>query len=143
MIVPDANLLLHAYDSSSPYHEVAKGWWKVYLEGDEIVGLTYPVLFAFVRVGTKTPAYATPMSVPEAARVVSSWLDRRSVRVLREDAQHFERVIALLVEAGSSGGNLVTDAQIAAIAIAHQATVHTNDRDFQRFKGLKTFYPLD
>ncbi len=143
MIVPDANLLLHAYDSASPYHEVAKRWWKSCLEGDEVVGLTHPVLFAFVRVGTKTPAYATPMSVSEASHIVLSWLERKVVRTLPEDPQHFERVIRLLTEAGSSGGNLVTDAQIAAIAIAHQATVHTNDRDFQRFKGLKTFYPFD
>ncbi|WP_145281441.1 type II toxin-antitoxin system VapC family toxin [Pirellulimonas nuda] len=36
----------------------------------------------------------------------------------------------------------MTDAQIASIAIAHNATVHTADHDFRRFNGLKTFYPL-
>jgi predicted nucleic acid-binding protein len=38
---------------------------------------------------------------------------------------------------------LVTDAQIAAIAMARRAVVHTADRDFQRFPGLTCRYPLD
>jgi hypothetical protein len=49
----------------------------------------------------------------------------------------------LLSEAKSAGGNLVTDAQVAAIAIAHGGTVHTADRDFMRFRRLSKYYPLD
>jgi hypothetical protein len=49
----------------------------------------------------------------------------------------------LLIAAGSAGGNLVTDARIAALAIASRGVVHTSDRDFLRFPGLKTYFPLD
>lgn len=35
------------------------------------------------------------------------------------------------------GGNLVTDAHLAALALENDATVVTGDRDFQRFPGLK------
>lgn len=28
MILPDANLLLYAYDEASPFHERAKTWWE-------------------------------------------------------------------------------------------------------------------
>lgn len=48
----------------------------------------------------------------------------------------------LLVAAGSAGGNMVTDAQIAAFAIVNQAEVHTADHDFQRFPGLDCHFPL-
>jgi len=41
-----------------------------------------------------------------------------------------------------AGGNLVTDAQIAAIALAHQGEVHTADHDFRRFSGLTCRFPL-
>ena len=38
---------------------------------------------------------------------------------------------------------IVTDAQIAAIALAHRAVVNTADRDFLCFPGLACRYPLD
>jgi predicted nucleic acid-binding protein len=74
---------------------------------------------------------------------VSSWLTRRVARILQPDADHVQQVLELLGEAQSAGGNLMTDAQIAAIAIAHGATVHTSDRDFMRFRRLNAHYPLD
>ena len=41
----------------------------------------------------------------------------------------------LLIEAGA-GGNLTTDAHLAALAIEHGATLASFDRDFGRFTGL-------
>jgi predicted nucleic acid-binding protein len=40
-------------------------------------------------------------------------------------------------------GILVTDAQIAALAISHKATIHTADRDLLRFKSVRCKFPLD
>lgn len=143
MIIPDSSLLLYAYNSSSPWHKPAADWWAACLNGDEPIGLVFPVLFAFLRVGTNPRSFPSALSVEVVAQHVGDWFGRRIVRLLSEDPKHFEQVVTLLTDAESTAGNLTTDAQIAAIAIAHQATVHTNDRDFQRFKGLKTFYPLD
>ncbi|WP_420446248.1 hypothetical protein [Candidatus Poriferisodalis sp.] len=47
----------------------------------------------------------------------------------------------LLVEAGV-GGNLVSDAHIAALASEHQAEVHSNDADSGHFPGLRWRNPL-
>jgi len=47
-----------------------------------------------------------------------------------------------LLEGGGLGGNLVTDALIAAHAIENAATLFSNDRDFDRFSGLKWTNPL-
>ena len=46
--------------------------------------------------------------------------------------------------AGSAArrGDLVTDAQIAALARAHRAEVHTADHDFRRFPGVSCRFPL-
>jgi predicted nucleic acid-binding protein len=41
-----------------------------------------------------------------------------------------------------SGGNQVTDAQIAALAVEHGAVLHTADSDFLRFPGLRWLNPL-
>ena len=51
MIVPDANLLLYAYDSESPFHRAAARWWSALLSGAEPVGLCPVVVFAFLRSG--------------------------------------------------------------------------------------------
>ena len=143
MIVPDANLLLYATDSTSPFHDAARQWWTTCLNGSAPVGLCHPVVFAFVRISTHPRAFERPLSLSRVARIVQSWFDRQVTRTLYPGPRHVRNVLSLLAAAGSSGGNLVTDAQIAEIAIAHRAEVHTADHDFRRFPGLEYRFPLD
>jgi toxin-antitoxin system PIN domain toxin len=143
MILPDANLLLYAHDSGSPFHDAARAWWEACLSGSETVGLVHPVIFAFVRVAMSRRVFERPMTLEEVSEHVRSWLDRSVTRVLQPQHDHAARVLDLLREAQAAGPNLVTDAQIAAFAIAHKATVHTADRDFMRFRGFECRFPLD
>ena len=143
MIVPDANLLLYAYDTTCPWHTRARDWWEACLSGTEPVGLTHPVIFAFVRIGTSSRVFTNPMTLSEISERVKSWIERRITQVLQPDSDHLDRVLLLLAAATSAGGNLVTDAQIAALAMSYRAVVHTADRDFLRFPELTCHYPLD
>lgn len=143
MIVPDANLLLYAYDKASPFHAKARPWWEQCLSGVEAVGLTHPVLFAFLRIGTSTRAFVTPLSLSKANAIVRAWREAPPVQVLLPGPDHLQRVLQLLEQAASAGGNMVTDAQIAALADAYRATIHTADSDFRRFKAVRSHYPLD
>jgi toxin-antitoxin system PIN domain toxin len=143
VIVPDANLLLYAYDGSSPFHERARLWWEECLSGQETVGLTYPTLFAFLRTGTNGRIYTIPMTLSEASDHIRSWLARQVTQVLEPPTDHTNQVIALLEAAGGTAGNLVTDAQIAAFAESYRAVVHTADRDFLRFPDISCHFPLD
>ena len=141
MIVPDVNLLIYAYAADSPYHEKASTWWAECLSGAEPVGLAPAVVFGFVRVGTSARVFHDPMTVAEAAAHVASWLERPAAQVLDTGASHITQVIALVTHAGTAGA-LVTDAQIAAHALEHDAIVHTTDADFLRFPGLRWLNPL-
>lgn len=143
MIVPDVNLLLYAYDTTSPFHDLARKWWEECLSGLEPVGLTHPVIFGFVRISTNTRAYEQPMTLEQSTAHVASWLDRQVVRILQPDANHIIHVLDLLKQAASSGGNLVTDAQVAALALAYRGAVHTADHDFRRFPRLNCYFPLE
>jgi toxin-antitoxin system PIN domain toxin len=136
-------LILYAYNTASLEHNAAKEWWKNLLSGQEAVGLVNPVIFSFLRVSTNPRAFTRPLTLARSAELIHSWLDRKIVRILGETRSHVSDVIQLLTAAGSAGGNLVVDAQIAALALAHNATVHTADHDFQRFKGLACYFPLD
>lgn len=142
MIVPDANLLLYAYDSESVFFEPASTWWSACLNGTVPVGLCHAVVFAFVRISTNPRVYANPLSLDTVARHVETWYTRRITRTLLPDEKHHDAVLELLRAAGSAGANLVTDAQIAAIALAHRGEVHTADQDFRRFPDLACRFPL-
>ncbi len=141
MIVPDSNLLLYAYDSASPFHERAARWWRDCLSGREAVGLCGVVVFSFLRIGTSRRAFLNPMPVAEAAGHVREWLARSVTDFLLTEESDVLRAMEWL-EAAGSGGNLTTDAQIAAIARRHRATVHTADTDFGRFAGVRWVNPL-
>jgi len=143
VIVPDSSLILYAYNAASPEHRLAKEWWEDILSGAEPVGLVHPVVFSFLRISTNPRAFTRPLKLTQSAELIGSWLDRKIVRLLGETRNHVSEVMQLLTAAGSSGGNLVVDAQIAAVAMAHNATIHTADRDFSRFAGLKCHFPLD
>ncbi len=141
MIVPDANLLLYAYDSDSPFHAGAAGWWAALLSGVEPVGLCPVVVFAFLRLSTHGRVFEHPMTASEAGEHVASWLARPNVRLLVAGPGHVESVCRLLAKAATAG-NLVTDAQIAALALEFNATVHSADTDFARLAGVVWRNPL-
>ncbi len=52
MILVDANLLLNAEDALSERHEAARTWWDEQLSGSAPVCFCWPVLTAFIRIGT-------------------------------------------------------------------------------------------
>lgn len=141
MIIPDVNLLIYAYDAESPVHKAAASWWRRCLSASEPVGLPPLVLFGFVRIATSSRVFRDPMTPAEAASHVRAWLARPCVQILQPPANHVEQVLALL-EALGVAGNLVTDAQIAALAIEYGATLHTSDADFLRFAGLRWHNPI-
>ncbi len=141
MIVPDANLLIYAHDSSSPFFDEAGQWWRHCMNGSEAVGLCGVVLAAFVRIGTSRSVFRNPMSVDEAAGHVRTWLERSVAEFLMQEEGDLLLAMDMLSHLGS-GGNLTTDAQIAAIAHRFNATVHTADTDFQRFRQVDSLNPL-
>src|ERR1044071_4163238 len=129
MIIPDINLLLYAYDSDSAVHSKAAGWWQRCLSGDEPVGLAQVVAFGFVRIATNRRVFRNPMTPIEAVEHVRSWQEQPVVHVLEAETGHLAHVLKLLETLGTAG-NLVSYAQLAALALEHDAVLHTSDADF-------------
>ena len=141
MIVPDTNLLVYAYDRTAPNHTRARKWWEDALSGDEPVGIPWIVVLAFVRLMTHPMVSENPMSVDQSRRAVEAWMKLEHVRLLSPGLATLERFFGLLDEAGT-GGNLSSDAMIAALAGEHGGCVYSNDPDFNRFKGITWTDPL-
>lgn len=141
MIVPDVNLLLYAHDAGSRFHAAAAAWWQGCLSGSEPVGLPPVVVVGFVRIGTSARVFEQPMTPGEAAGHVRAWLAQPVVQVLDPRADHIARVLSWLESLGTAG-NLVTDAQIAALVLESNAVLHTTDTDFLRCTALRWLNPL-
>jgi toxin-antitoxin system PIN domain toxin len=142
LILIDANLLLYAYDRSSPQHQGAKRWLQETLGGDESVRLALVTLLAFLRIGTSPAVFRRPLRAREAIGIVTSWLELPSVGVAEPTDGHWP-LVETLARRGQARGALMMDAHLAALAIEHGATLCTTDRDFARFPRLKLRNPLE
>jgi toxin-antitoxin system PIN domain toxin len=141
MILVDANLLLHAYNPRSDNHAASRAWLESVLSGSELVRFAWLTLWAFLRISTNSRVFGHPLSMAEAADIVSSWLAQPAVGVLDPGDRHWEILQGLLID-GQVSGPLAMDAALASIAIEYGATLHTTDRDCARFPGLKWTNPI-
>jgi predicted nucleic acid-binding protein len=73
--------------------------------------------------------------------IVEEWLAQPNFSLLAPGDRHW-RILASLLPEAQARGPLVMDADLAALAIEHGATLYSNDRDFSRFPGLKYVNPL-
>jgi uncharacterized protein len=141
MILLDANVLIYAVNSDAPLHRKAKAWLERALSGTDVVGLTWAVLLAFLRLTTGPGVFHTPLSVDTAFDIVDAWLSQPSVVTVDPTAQHVRVVRDLLAPLGTAG-NLTSDAHLAALAIEHGAELFSSDNDFNRFPRLRWRNPL-
>lgn len=140
MILPDVNLLLYAINRNSPFHDRARGWWNHTVSSGD-VALCWPVVVGFLRLATSRRALRNPLSVDEATKLIEAWFVRPNVVLLTAAATHWE-TLARLVRSTGAGGNLTTEAHIAAFAITYGCTLASNAADFGRFPGLRWRNPV-
>lgn len=142
MIIPDLNLLIHAYNGDSPTHEAARAWWEgVMSRPAPAVGLAWSVILGFLRITTNPRIMANPIAVTTACAHVESWLAQPQVTLVHPGDRHADTLLHLLRELGTAG-NLTSDAHLAALAMEHQATLCSTDADFARFPGLRWENPV-
>ena len=141
MIVPDANLLLYAYDAASPHHVKARAWVEAVFSGEVPVRLPWQTVGAFLRIVTNPALRGERFAPQEAVAIVDSWLAQPNVRMLGPGEGHWPVLRQTIME-GQVRGPLITDAHLAALTIECGGTLYTTDRDFSRFPGLRWKNPL-
>jgi len=140
-MIVDANLLLYAVDENSAHNAAAASWLERTLDGDVRVGLPWQTIGAFLRIATHPRVAENPLSGPDAWRYVAEWLAVPVVWI-PPATETTARVYERLCEQVAITGNLVPDAQLAALAVEHGVELASADTDFVRFPGLRWMNPL-
>lgn len=137
----DANLLLYAVNSDAPLHRKAKVWLETTMSDSETVGFSWNVILAFLRLTTRPGLFRHPLSTDAAFDLLAEWLDQPAAAIVHPGPRHLSVLRGLLSPLGT-GGNLTSDAHLAALAIEHSAELCSCDQDFARFAGLRWRDPL-
>jgi uncharacterized protein len=141
----DANVLLYASDQSSPKHAAARRFLESRASDPEPFCLAWPTLTAYLRIATHPRIFAQPLSSIEALDNldnIEALLSLPRVRVLSE-AEGFLQTFREVTAALTVLGNLVPDAQLAAVLRQHDVrTLYTADADFRRFDFLDVRDPF-
>ena len=137
----DVNLLLYAADARAAEHQRAAKWLETQLNGTRRVGLAWQSLSAFVRISTHPRASEHPLSPDDAWRFVEDWLAASTVWVPLPTNAHAD-VLGDLIRRYRVAGNLVPDADLAALAIEHGLEICSADSDFARVTEVRWRNPL-
>jgi toxin-antitoxin system PIN domain toxin len=133
---PDVNVLLYAVNADAAQQPTAARWLERAYADPGGIGYAWIVLLGFLRIATRPGIFARPLTLDEALGQVDEWLNQPRARVIHPTERHAAVLARLLIGAGR-GGDLVTDAHLAALAIEHGAELGSFDRDFGRFPGLR------
>ena len=141
MILIDANLLIYAFDSVSPYNSTAQSWLDEQLSGSSAVGIPWETFSAFLRIVTNPRIYPGVISIAEAWEQVRDWLQCEAVWTPMPTERH-AGLLAQMLRVPGLRANDVPDAHLAALAISHGLILCSADAGFARFPGLRWTNPL-
>ena len=142
MIAVDTNILVYAHRVESPFHDAAYSCVQALAEGRQQWGIPVSCLHEFFSVVTHAKVFAPASAYDQALAQVDAWLASPQVQILHSGASHW-KILSELARAAKVSGGKLHDARIAAICIENAVSVlWSSDRDFGRFKTLKTVNPL-
>jgi hypothetical protein len=141
VILVDANLLIYAFDSVSPYNSTARAWLDGQLSGSSAVGIPWEAFAAFLRVVTNPRIYPGVISIAAALEQVQAWLQCDAVWIPLPSERH-ATLLGEMLRVPGLRANDVPDAHLAALAISHGLILCSADAGFARFPGLRWTNPL-
>jgi len=142
MIAVDTNLLVYAHRSESAFHAQAFDCLKALAEGDQRWGIPVSCLHEFLAIVTNPKIFHPASSLHQACGQIDAWLEAPHLQVLHSGPNHW-RILADLAHKAKVQGGQFHDARIAAICVENGVSLFWSaDRDFGRFKALKTINPL-
>jgi hypothetical protein len=141
VILLDANILLYAHIRDYPQHNRIRAWLDERLSGEERVGIPWASILAFLRICTNRRIFPLAHTIAQAWEQMGEWLSLPNVWIPLLTERHGEILRDVLLGSGAEG-ELVPDADLAALAIEHGLTICSTDSDFARFPMARWLDPL-
>ncbi|MPZ88483.1 MAG: PIN domain-containing protein [Nitriliruptorales bacterium] len=141
MILPDVNVLVYAYRREADDHDRYRTWLTAVVAGKDELALHDLPLLGFARIVTNPRIMARPAPLSAALAFVDRLRGAPRARWLPTGDVPWDALRGLATNDKALGGNLLPDAHLAALAIAHGARLATADRGFARFPELDWFDP--
>jgi uncharacterized protein len=136
----DVNVILAAHRDDHPDFEIARGWLDRTVEAHTPFAVPDLVAGAFLRIATNRRIFSIPTPVDEAFAFLRALREQPAHTLLAPGPRHLSLLEELCASADASG-DLIADAQLAAIALEHAAELVSFDRDFARFSELTWTLP--
>jgi toxin-antitoxin system PIN domain toxin len=140
VILPDVNILVHAFRADTTDHETCRRWLMGVVNGQARFGISPQVLSSVVRITTHPKVFIQPSGLPEVLRFCAILLELPHCVPVQPGARHWE-IFTNLCLAADARGNLAADAWFAALAMEWGCDWITMDRDYARFPGLRWRLP--
>lgn len=140
MILPDVNILVHAFRTDTSDHALCRDWLEKVVNGPSLYGMAPQVLSGMIRVATHPKVFVRPSVIEETIEFCNLLLKQPHCTVIQPGEQHWS-IFSRLCRESDARGNLVPDAWFAALAIESGCEWITLDRDYARFSGLRWSVP--
>lgn len=143
MILFDANVLVHAHASRSPFHEAAKRLINQAADGEVEACLTPQVLCEFFAVATDERLFKPALSPKEAAKQIAIyWTKSRFQRVVPRETT-LERLLGLLEHHPVTEQRIFDAFLVATMLDNGIRMIYTqNTKDFAIYPELQVINPL-
>ena len=142
MILPDVNVLVYGFHADEPRHPTTRAWLGDVLSAPgQRLGLTESTVTGFVRIVTNPRIYDDPAPTRSANAYVRSLVDTGATSWLQPNRATWEAFQRLCHGDRLLRADLIPDAWLAALALAHGARIASADRGFGRFPGIEHFDP--
>lgn len=136
----DVNVVLAAHRDDHP--QFAEG--RAFMEGLLSTGGAFSVpdfvVGSFLRLSTNLCIFSVPTPLPDAFAYLRALRAQPGHLTLTPGPRHLELLEGLCTEY-TAAGDLVPDAQLAALALEHGCELVSFDRDFARFASIRWVRP--
>lgn len=141
MILPDVDALVYAFRADTPQHADYAAWLEELASRGHGLALCDAVITGFLRIVTHARVFSPPAPTEQAVEFVRWLIEVPGVQWLGPSGKVWSEFAEISAVDRGVRGNLVPDAYLAALCIAHGAAIATSDRDFARFEGLRRIDP--
>jgi uncharacterized protein len=141
LILPDVNVVIHAFRADSKDHVHYKAWLEDVINGPAAYGISPQILTSAIRICSHPRIFAQPSDIDELREYCGILLGQPNATIIVPGERHWTLFGKLCLDARATG-NLVQDAWNAALAIEAGCEWITTDCDYARFPGLKWRSPF-